>query len=351
MITMSKPLKSVRVNNKFINNTVLKTFYSTASGNEKSNTSANNSNSFNSTNDPPQYPPGYDYKNYYGWGPYWNMKSSSEFYNYHRRYRRGGFGFFLFGFVGGILAHKFFTKGCSGERWEKDREMIENFYNDYYNNNSNNSNNQYSNKIWDTENLSQILNSLPIVQSLRSDPDIKECKILDNHVISPTTNSTFIDSVVLPVKPIEFINKSTSEQISVLTVPVFNERNQRRHFGWGRGRKHSHNEFNDNLVMLVDEYMKQNASKFLNIPKSKVFTQSLTVDFKSWFNNYNNIVLKICVDKEKSTELNSVFIKGLIMTTEGKVISQINGIFTNDATKAPKENKEVYSFRKLIWSD
>lgn len=347
---MSRSLKSIRTTNKFINKNILQSFYSTATTppeSQKPDISGNNSNDSNS-NIPPPYPSFHDCEKNYGWGwnPYWNIRTSPEFHNYRRRYRRRGFGFFLFGFVGGIFAHKFFSGGCSKER--RERDIIEDFYNSnnpYYLNNSNNS------RILDTENLSKILNSLPIVQSLRSDPDIKECKILENYVISPSTNSTFIDSVVLPVKPIEFIDKSTNEQISVLSVPMVNEKRHRRQFGWGRDRKHSHNEFNDNLVMLVDEYMKQNASKFLNVSKSTIFTQSLKVDFKSWFNNYNNIVLKICVDEKKSEELNSVFIKGLVMTTDGKVITQINGTFTNDASKAPKENKEIYNFRKLVWSD
>lgn len=132
MIAMSRSLKSVRTTNKIINKTVLKSFYSTAtppSESQKPDISGNNSNNLNSNNVLPPYPPGYDCKNYYGWGwgPYWNMKSAPEFHNYRRGYRRRGFGIFLFGFIGGIFAHKCFTRGCSTDRWE--RERIEDFYN------------------------------------------------------------------------------------------------------------------------------------------------------------------------------------------------------------------------------
>lgn len=361
MINITKPIKSIKINNsdfKYIKNVAFKRELSTTGPTlEDKKSTSNETNGSNSDFNTPPYGYGDHCRRGWGWGwnngwhngwygeNGWNKSNMYDYYRY-RHYRKRGFFLFFIGFAGGIFAHKVYLRSdCAREREER-RKLWENYTDSRisqpptYNQQNSNSNI-----------LSNILNSLPIVNSLRTDPEYKETKILEGNIISPSTNSTFEDSVVLSVKPIEFINQSTSENVSVLSLPDISDRPFKNNFGWRKDKHERHGGFNNTLVMIIDEYMKQNASKVLNISESSVYTKSLNIDFKSWFNNYQNIVLKTSIDIEKSKELNNVVIIGTIMTTEGKVITKVNGVFTGDSSNAPKESKDVYSFRKWVWNE
>ncbi|GAV28338.1 hypothetical protein PMKS-001809 [Pichia membranifaciens] len=192
---------------------------------------------------------------------------------------------------------------------------------------------------------------LPIVASLRSNPDFKEVNLLNNQVVTPTTNSSFEDSLMLPSKPLEFSNGFTGEKVAVVTLPE----TTRRHSGWyGFGRRSGHRRGgqSDRLVMLMDEYMKLNAAQILDVPQSAVYTAALNVDFRSQVNPHDrNIIIKATAGKDASKEDGPLTIFGSIMTTDGQLISKLQGSFTADSNKAPPAGKNVYHFRKWMWTD
>lgn len=320
----------------------LKEIASKARYSTTSSTASSTSAGAGTTPPPSSTPPPHCYDGYYpfrygGWGRNWS-------WNYGhpgpRKGRRGGFFFFLLAFGGGMWAQKILSDGCGKDRWERQHSHSQ--HEAAY----------YSEGPYVGPSIAKVdVQQLPVVTSLRENPEYEEVHILDNQIISPTTNSTFDDSIILPSKPIEFANSYTGEKLAVVTLPVVHSRHG-RWSGFGRRGGYRYGGQNGRLVMLVDEYMKQNAALFLNVPKSAVFTKDLDVDCKTWWNPHeNNVILKAAVDKSVPKDSGLVVIKGSIMSTDGKLISRIQGSFTSDSAKAPASGQELYHFRKWMWSD
>ena len=309
-------------------------YYSTASSSQ----GAAGSHAESARGTPPPLPEYESYPYRYGhggWG-YWHPGP--------HRHKRGRFFMFLFAFAGGMFAYKLFSGGCADDRWER-RHARMHGDDGYYAQDS------YQENGSAVAAAKVDLQKLPIVASLRSNPEFEEVHLLNNQVVVPTTNSSFEDSLMLPSKPVEFSNGLTGEKVAVVTLP----KTTRRHSGWyGFGRRNGHRRGgqSDRLVMLMDEYMKLNAAQLLDVPQSAVYTAALNVDFRSQMNPHDrNIIIKTTADKDAAKEGGPLTIVGSIMTTDGQLISKLHGSFTANSNKAPPAGKNVYHFRKWMWSD
>lgn len=238
-----------------------------------------------------------------------------------RRFRCGRFGFFIFTLIGGFFVYKFFTSDDFSRReWERNQR----FYNSH----------NYSMMAADIQ-------SLGIVRSLKDNSQYKETKTFDTLMITPTTNSTSDDSIILPIVPVEFENNNKLERISVIALPR-NLASTR----FGSCRK----DYGKRIIMLIDEYMKKNASQFLNAPDSEIFTEGLEFDFKTWPKLRDNIILRTKIDPNMSN-LKRVVLSTDIMTIDGKVIIHTLGTFTSDSSVIPPLSASPYKFNKWFWSN
>lgn len=264
-----------------------------------------------------------------GFGPYWGPRFFP-----HGRFRRRGFFFFVVAFFGGVLVCKAFNRDCNNS-WKRD--AYENAYQ------------RRLDMVHDGPVHVEFGGSdSSIVSALESDPSYKKGDTFKSRIINPTTNSKFRDSLILTAEPIEFQHKQTHDYVAVFSLPTLYDGHEHpRHSGWGwrRGRA-----WVDRMVMLTDEYIKQKISSSLNVPSCQVNTISLDVDFKSMPNPFaENIVLKTSVVKSDS-DLKNVFIDGVLMTPDGRVISKIHALYTNSPTGAPEEKVNCSTSRgSFFW--
>lgn len=314
--------------------------YSTASSSQ-STAGAHSADSARGTSPPPEFED-YPYRyGYGGWGRGWGRGWGYGYPGPHR-HRRGRFFFFLISFAGGMFAYKLLSGNCGDERWERRHARMH----------DSGSYPQDAYPGFSSAAASKLdVQTLPIVAALRSNPDFEEAHLLSSQVVTPTTNSSFEDSIMLPSKPVEFASSSTGERVAVVTLPEIAGRH-REWYGFGRRSGHRRGGQSDRLVMLMDEYLKRDAAFLLNVPPSSIYTTALDVDFRSRMTPHDKIIIvKATVDENAAKDGRSVAISGSIMSTDGQLISKLHGSFTADSTKAPPTGQDVYHFRKWMWSD
>jgi hypothetical protein len=242
----------------------------------------------------------YQEQNYNNSNP--NRYNNYKYYN--RRCFKSGRGLFLvFAFFGSIFAYKAFTGGCH---------------------------HQFNDNRFIT-----LPEKLPIALSLNTDPNYEPVLILHSRIISPSSSSLYKDMIILSHDPISFKNNLNDEVITILNL----DSNSNNNFRFKqKGQK---------LTLLTDEYLKmQIANSFNNnIKNSEIFTKSLNFNyyFRKW--NYQNIIFKTTVSK---IDANNAIVSGTIMTSNGKVICELNGEYTISPIQQ-SESENPYSFRGTFW--